>query len=55
MSETHVYETYEKEFKAIVDGIERKIAILKVSDKKLTRNEAQRELEEADEIVQVPN
>jgi vesicle transport through interaction with t-SNAREs protein 1 len=59
MGDSHIYDTYEKEYKALYDTVSKKVSALKTSgisyiiqdQKKLLQNQIQRELEEAEEIV----
>ena len=50
--DTHIYDTYEKEFKTLFEQIQRDLQNLRIStDKKLIQSKINRSLEEADEIV----
>ena len=50
--DTHIYDTYEKEFNNLFEQIQKNLQNLKISnDRKLIQNKLNREIEEADEIV----
>lgn len=57
--DTHIYDTYEKEFKTLFEQIQKDIQNLKITssfiahldDKKLIQNKITREIEEAEEIA----